>query len=294
MHNTNVKKDKVAHSFLRRKTMQKVRSELSELIKKYNPTFFYFVDDSFLARPKAEIFEFCDMYEEFKIPFWFNTRPENCKEDILKRLKEVGAYRISFGVECGNEEFRTKVVKRKPTNKQVIEAFKIIEKGEIAFSLNLIIGFPGETRDLVIETIDLAKKIKGYDALTVSIFTPYKGTVLRQIAVKNNWLAPDHLTVHTTSSSILKMPRPYLTPKEIDGLIRTIPLYVYFPYSKWEEIKKAETFNTIGNKVFKKYSKIYKDNFLKSNQDDKKIFIDHMGIEPKSFQRKTKLSKIGY
>ena len=97
MHNTNVKKDAIAnergealaHSFLRRKTMEKVRSEIINLREKYNPTFLYFIDDSFLARPKNEIFAFCDMYEEFKIPFWFNTRPENCKEDVLKRLKEV-------------------------------------------------------------------------------------------------------------------------------------------------------------------------------------------------------------
>ena len=291
MHNTNVKKDEVAHSFLRRKTLDKVRNELSYLVKKYNPNFFYIVDDSFLARPKKEIFEFCDMYEEFKIPFWFNTRPENCTEDNLRRLKEVGSYRISFGVECGNEEFRTKILKRKPTNEQVVEAFKVIEKSGIAFSLNLIIGFPGETKDLVIETVNLVKKIKGYDALTVSIFTPYRGTVLREIAVKNGWLNSDHLTVHTTSSSVLIMPPPYLSANEIDGLIRTIPLYVYFPYSEWDEIKKAEKNDKLGNEIFKKYSDIYKENFLKSSQDDKKVFIDHMGIPPKSFQKKTALSK---
>ena len=290
MHNTHVKRDEISHSFLRRKTIQKVREEIINLKDKYNPSFLYIVDDSFLARPRNEIFEFCDMYEEFKIPFWFNTRPENCKVDILKRLKEVGGYRISFGVECGNEEFRTKVLQRKPTNEQVIEAFKVIEKGGIAFSLNLIIGFPGETRDLVMETVNLVKEISGYDALTVSIFTPYRGTVLRQIAVKNGWVDPNHLTVHTTSSSVLKMPSPYLQTKEIDGLIRTIPLYVYFPYESWEEIKKAEKFDDEGNKVFDKFSAIYKENFLKSTQDDKKVFVDHRGEGLKPLQKITKLS----
>ena len=291
MHNTNVKKDSIAHSFLRRKTIKKVRSEISSLVKRYDPSFLYFIDDSFLARPKNEIFEFCDMYEEFKIPFWFNTRPENCKEDVLKRLHEVGAYRISFGVECGNEEFRTKVLLRKPTNEQVIEAFKVIEKGKIAFSLNLIIGFPGETRDLVMETVNLVKKLSGYDALTVSIFTPYRGTVLREIALKNGWIEPDHITVHTTSSSVLNMPPPYLQKDEIDGLIRAIPLYVYFPYENWNEIKKTEKFDAVGNKIFKKYSEIYKKNFLRETQDDKKIFIQNKELTPIEHQKITKLSK---
>ena len=48
---------------------------------------------------------------------------------------------------------------RKPTNKQVVEAFRTIAKGGIAFSVNLIIGFPGETRNLVMETVELVKQI---------------------------------------------------------------------------------------------------------------------------------------
>ena len=291
MHNKHAKQDKVAHSFLRRKTIPKVREEILKIKEKYNPNFFYIIDDSFLARPKKEIEEFCDMYEEFKIPFWFNTRPENCTKENLKRLKSVGAYRISFGVECGNEEFRTKVLKRKPTNEQVLQAFEAIEEGGIAFSLNLIIGFPGETRDLVMETVNLVKNINGDDALTVSIFTPYRGTDLRAIALKNGWLDPDHITVHTTSSSVLKMPPPYLTSEEIDGLIRVVPLYVYFPYEYWDEIRLAEKQNDEGNKVFEKYSKIYKENFLRETQDDKKIFINHKGIIPKSHQYNTTLSE---
>ena len=290
MHNTHVKEEAISHSFLRRKQISKVREELLSLRDKYNPSFIYFIDDSFLARPIKEIFEFCEMYKEFKIPFWFNTRPENCKEEVLKMLKEVGAYRISFGIECGNEEFRTKVLQRKPTNKQVVEAFRTIAKGGIAFSVNLIIGFPGETRNLVMETVELVKQISGFDALTVSIFTPYRGTVLRQIALKNGWLDPNHLTVHTTSSSVLKMPKPYLQSIEIDGLMRTIPLYVYFPYDHWENIQKAEKFDEEGEKMFKKYSNTYKENFLKTNQDDKKIFLDHRGVSDRPLISKTQFS----
>ena len=73
--------------------------------------------------------------------------------------------------------------------------------------------------------------------------------------------------------------------------MRTVPLYVYFPYENWDEIKKAETLDEEGDKVFKKFSEIYKDNFLKSNQDDKKVYIDHMGTVPEKFRKKTKLSK---
>lgn len=272
MHNTIVKEDGIARDFLRRKTIQNVHKEISELVRLYDPAFLYFVDDSFLARPKKEIFEFCDMYEEFKIPFWFNTRPENCKTDIMKRLKEVGSYRISFGVECGNESFRNKILLRKPSNADIIKSFNDIADSGIAFSVNLIIGFPGETRDLVMETVELVRQIRGYDTITVSIFTPYRGTVLRNVAVKNNWLDKDHVTIHTTSSSVLNMPEPYLNSKQIDGLMRTIPLYVFFPKSEWANIQLAENDDEKGNEIYSYYSEIYKREFLKDTQDDAKEY----------------------
>ena len=272
MHNTHVKEEEYAHSFLRRKSINNVKKELIDLREKYKPEFIYFVDDSFLARPKNEIFEFCEMYKEFKIPFWFNTRPENCKLEFLKALKEVGAYRISFGVECGNPDFRQKVLLRKPSNKEILESFDIIAESKIAFSVNLIIGFPGETRELVMETVELVKQIRGYDTITVSIFTPYRGTVLQKIAVNNGWLDKDHITIHTTSSSVLNMPPPYLSSKDIDGLMKTIPLLVYFPKEEWNEIIKGEQDSNEGREFLKKYSNLYKKNFLKRSQDDEKIF----------------------
>ena len=255
-------------NFLRRKTIKNLREELKSYQKIYDPQFFYFVDDVFLARPRDEIFEFCDMYEEFGLPFWFNTRSENCETDTLERLREVGCYRISFGIECGNEQFRQKVLRRKITNSEIIRRFnEIIAESGIAFSLNVIIGMPGETRELVMDTVDLIRSIKGYDALTVSIFTPYHGTALRDVAVRNRWLEKDSITTHTTSQSMLDMPKPYLNVEEIDGLAATFPLYTYFPKSEWGEIRRAEHGDAEGLKIRSKYSKIYKEEFLGEHQD---------------------------
>ena len=70
------------------------------------------------------------------------------------------------------------------------------------------------------------------------------------------------------------MPPPYLSSKDIDGLMKTIPLYVYFPKSEWKNIRKAEESNDEGKKIYEHYSSLYKENFLKGNQEDKKILID--------------------
>ena len=261
-------------NFLRRKDMDDLRIEINELINKYNPEFLYFIDDSFTARNKDEVFDFCDMYEEFGLPFWFNTRPETTTPKMLQRLKDVGAYRISFGIESGNEQYRKKVLHRNGTNQNLRNTFDEIADSGIPFSLNLIIGMPGETRDLVMDTINFTRTMRGFDTVTVSIFTPYHGTVLREVAVKNGWLDKNYITTHTTSSSQLKMPKPYLSSKEIDGLMRVIPLYIYFPEAEWENIKRAEIPDKEGDRILEHYSEIYKRDFLRETQDDKKILIE--------------------
>jgi anaerobic magnesium-protoporphyrin IX monomethyl ester cyclase len=259
---TSINENHVYKSFLRRKEMDILSAEIDKVIEDEKPEFIYFIDDAFLARPQKEIFDFCDMYEKYKLPFWFNTRPENCTKENLKRLKEVGCYRISFGIECGNESYRTNVLTRKGTNDDIRKWFNIIAESGIPFSVNLIIGFPGETRENVFETIDLVKSIQGYDTLTVSIFTPYNGTNLRDVAVKNGWLDEDTITVHTTSSSLLKMPAPYLSSSDIDALMRTLPLYVFFDKKEWSNIKRAEMLDKKGKSLYKKYSQRYMVEFL--------------------------------
>jgi anaerobic magnesium-protoporphyrin IX monomethyl ester cyclase len=271
MQNVLAKEEGLGVNYLRKKSVAELRRELRELVNRYDPKFFYFIDDSFTARQKEEVFAFCDMYEEFKIPFWFNTRPETTNPELLKRLKEVGAYRISFGIESGNEQFRKHVLKRNTDNVRLKGFFEQIIAAGIPFSVNLIIGFPGETRELVEDTVRFTKSIQGYDTVTCSIFTPYHGTVLREVAIKNGWLEKDYLTKHTTSSSALKMPAPYLNAQDIDGIMRTIALMCYFPESEWPALRRAEVDDAEGNRLLEHYSAIYKTEFLRETQEIKRF-----------------------
>ena len=275
-------KDADIGKFLRTKDFDILRDEIIHTIDRYKPEFMYFIDDSFTARKKSEVFDFCDMYEEFKLPFWFNTRPETCTPEMMKRLKEVGAYRISFGIEAGNEQYRKKVLRRNVSNANLKKSFDMLAESGIAFSLNLIIAMPGETRDMVMDSIEFCRTLIGFDTLTVSIFTPYAGTVLRDVAVKNNWLDSNYITKHTTSSSDLRMPPPYLSSEEIDKLMRVLPLYVYFPKSEWENIERAEIDDEEGNRLLQHYSKIYSKDFLKMTQDDTKVWTVDGGTGCKS------------
>ena len=251
-------------NYLRRKKIHTLRDEIQFMIDEHDPEYFFIVDDSFLARPDAEVREFIDMYQEFKIPFWFNTRPENITPERLELLKSVNCDRMSFGMECGNEEYRRKVITRAPTNEKVIESFKIIAKGQIAYSVNSMIGFPGENRDMIFETIELNRQLRGYDSLSQAIFTPYHGTKLRELAVEKGYLDKDSISTHTTASSMLDMPE--ISSPELDGLIRTFNLYVRFPKEEWPKIRLAEADTPEGNKLFEEYQEIFNARYLQGTQ----------------------------
>ncbi|MFQ5858578.1 MAG: B12-binding domain-containing radical SAM protein [Anaerolineae bacterium] len=266
-------------SYLRKKTMDTVRRELRQLVELYEPEFMYIIDDSFLARSEKEVVEFVEMYKEFRLPFWCNTRPENVTPKRLELLREAGCYRISFGVEHGNETYRKKVLLRHPSNEELLEKFEIIAESGIAFSVNNIIGFPDETREMIFETIEFNRHLHGYDTLTVSIFTPYHGTPLRGLAVAKGYLDKDRLTTHTTSSSLLNMPT--LSSQEIDGLVRTFTLYVELPKSLWPQIQTAERFDEQGERVFAILSEMFQqslgqDQFSRRREVDWEMVFGHM------------------
>ena len=62
-------------------------------------------------------------------------------------------------------------------------------------------------------------------------------------------------------------------------------MLAYFPKNEWKNIIKAEKDNKEGKKFYNYYSAIYKDNFLKKNQESKKIFYDK-NIKKKSLGAK--------
>jgi anaerobic magnesium-protoporphyrin IX monomethyl ester cyclase len=250
-------KQKNQGRYTRRKTMDTIRAELRAMVDRYNPNFLYINDDAFMARPKREILEFSEMYKEFKLPFWCQTRFEDIDEEKIKRLKEVGLYRMSFGLEHGNQEYRRKRLFRNITNESMIQKAKILGDFEIPYSINIIIGMPYETRELVWDTIMLAKGIKTFDSIAVNIFAPYRGTALRKNAIDEGWLDPNIQASSFIEKSVLRMPRPYLQPDEMLGLQRVFPLYVTMDETYYEDIRRAEIFDDVGNKLFDELSEKY-------------------------------------
>ena len=226
-------------SFFRKKDMNLVKTEIENHIKKYNVEYIYFWADTFLAWDQEEFDKFIEMYSKIKLPFWCQTRIETIDERKFAQLKEVGLDRVTFGLEHGNAKFRADVVKREYTNASAIRKIKIVEKLGITFSVNNIIGFPDETRELAFDTIELNRQFSS-DNTSCSILVPFHGTELHDLCVKKGYLDPNVIcAVSNSGESLLNMPQ--WDKKDITRLRDVFAMYIKFPKNRWPEIKEAET-----------------------------------------------------
>jgi radical SAM superfamily enzyme YgiQ (UPF0313 family) len=256
-------KDEGAGKYLRRKDFDNMRKELLYYKNEMKAEYLYFWADTFFSWRPGDFDIFAEMYKEINLPFWCQTRAETIEYNKFKKLKEIGCSRISFGLEHGNEEFRQRVLKRRVKNQTMIDNFKILNDLDIPFSVNNILGFPEETYELAFDTIEINRQINATDRNAYA-FTPFHGTLLRTVSenlgyVKEGELANSILV----TGSILDMPQ--FPNNQVRGLIRTFNMYVNFPKTRWNEIKKAEEDSIEGNRI---YSELKKE-FIETYWDGK-------------------------
>ena len=238
--------------FHRKKSIKRLKKELDFLVKKYDPNLIYFVVDTFLAMSNREFDELKELYSDYKIPFWMNTRAETINEYRAAGLAEMNMLRMNIGIEHGNYEYRRNYLKRNVKDDVQIRAFQIAAEHDYASCANSIIGMPDETRDLIFDTINFVRKLPdNIDATGAFIFAPYHGTPLRDLAIKKGYINDEEIcSLSNTSESMLRMPT--ITKDEIQGLAKVFSLYTKFPKDRWPEIKIAEKNDEVGNKMMTK------------------------------------------
>lgn len=122
--------------------------------------------------------EVCDEILKRKLKFYWNIyngiRVDRVDEELLRKLKEAGCYRISFGIESGDQSILDHA-KKGVTIEQIRNAVKLVKKVKIEALGFFMIGLPGETPQTINKTIALAKELD-LDLIKIGIATPLPGT----------------------------------------------------------------------------------------------------------------------
>ncbi len=152
-------------------------SEIEEVINKISTKLIFIGDDTFGLNRKWRKEFLAEYKSRINVKFMCLLRVDVVTEEFVQDLKEAGCYRISFGIESGNDYVRRDIMHRKLSNKQIVKAFEIVHRYGINTNAINIIGVPGETDEMIWDTIKLNRKIKP-SVSGVNIFYPYKGTKL--------------------------------------------------------------------------------------------------------------------
>lgn len=163
--------------------------EIEDVVKK-NPEVgrkykIYLTDDIFGLNKKWRR-EFLALYRErIKIPFICLLRCDVVNEDFMKDLARSYCFKIQFGIESGNDFVRNEIMKRSMERSTIIEAFKLARKYNVKTNAINIIGVPGETKEMLMDTVKLNREINPTTS-NVNIFYPYKGTPLGDMSFEKN------------------------------------------------------------------------------------------------------------
>jgi len=191
----------------RRKPVQSLIEEISEKVHRYKLQYVFLIDD-WLALRSKRVQRFFDAYrDQIKLPFTFLTRPEEITEKATANAVSAGAAMVGIGIECGDEQLRRGLLRRRMSNKTIINAFTICRHlGLSTHSYNMI-GLPFETRSSIQATISLNQKASP-DFVGVSIFYPFPGTSLRALCEERGLLRAESDVVRKTFHSATAIKGP--------------------------------------------------------------------------------------
>ena len=174
----------------RYRTPESSIEEIKRLLNKVPFRKVCIVDDIF-GVDKKWMREFCNKYaKEIGLPLTCLLRVDIVNEEIMEYLKIAGCVHVSCGVESGNDYIRKEIMKRRISEKQILNAYALFKKYKITSNAINIIGVPQESVGTIWETIKLNRKINPTSS-GVNIFYPYRGTELGNYCFKNGLVDED-------------------------------------------------------------------------------------------------------
>lgn len=161
----------------RRRSAESVCDELEQLVQKFNPDTFWFVDDVFTVSHKW-LAGFADEIERrnIKIKYECITRADRMNDEVIKDLKRSGCYRVWIGAESGSQNIIDKMDRRVDVN-VVSDMIQKTRSEGIETGTFIMLGYPGETLEDINATIDHLVKSNPHH-FTITTAYPIKGTEL--------------------------------------------------------------------------------------------------------------------
>jgi len=207
----------------RRRSNENILAEIRWLVDEYDIEEFGFLDDNFFV-DKKEVkkllkliaIEFPNIM--FTVPG--GTEVNKLDYEMVDLLAEANFYKALVAVEAADQTIQDNMIDKQVDISHAMKMSKYMQEKGIEVRGQFMIGFPGETKEQIKKTTDMARN-SFFDDFYISIVTPMPGTQFYDDCIDNDLLIDDFdLENIQFSKSNIKLPDT--TPEELEAIRRDV------------------------------------------------------------------------
>ncbi len=189
----------------RMRSAKNVVDEMQLVHDKYGVDQVTFYDDAFSV-DRNRVVEICRELRDrnLKLKWDCGTRVDMVDRELLETMHDAGCFAVWLGVESGSELILG-AMNKKIKIEQTKQAYKTAHQVGLMTIANVVLGFPGETEETALQTINLVKELNP-DDVGFYIATPYPGTPMYDEVVKNGWLRVTDFDKYDTAGPTFETP----------------------------------------------------------------------------------------
>ncbi len=174
--------------YIRRFDIGQMIEEIRHLLTNYRNIRMFIFDDDLFTFDKPYVREFCKEYRKITdLPFVVNAHVGFFDDELAGCLAEANCRIVKFGLESGSPKIRKTILNRHMTNENIVEAIAAVERHGMHSSVFVIIGFPHEGREDVLDTVRLLGQARP-GRFRWTYFFPFPGTRAHEITVEGGFI----------------------------------------------------------------------------------------------------------
>ena len=171
-----------------------ISAQIKHLHKKYGITLFIIEDDLFTGN-KEKVIEMLQAFKELNIPQFELQFPNalsvnTLNEAVIDALVDAKMETTELAVESGSDHVQKNVIHKRVRLHKVKPWIDYLHKKNVLVKALFILGFPNETKEQMLETIEFAKSIKA-DWSIFNAATPLVGTEMYEEFVNKGVITDD-------------------------------------------------------------------------------------------------------
>jgi radical SAM superfamily enzyme YgiQ (UPF0313 family) len=228
----------------RMRSPKNVVDELEVLHKTYGISKFTFCDDAFTVdQQRTEILCNEILSRGLKIQWNCGTRVDMITRELLVKMKDAGCITVWFGVESGTQQVLD-AMKKGISPELTIKVLGWVRELGMQPIPNVILGFPGETKESAWKTIKFVEKISPDAVGFYNVATPFPGTPMYDTVKEKGWLKVTDFDIYDTTHPIFET--PWLSMKDLGKLREGAFHHFYLRRAYfWDKRRRFKTYTPL-------------------------------------------------